>query len=157
MNSYYPLFSHLLENPAAHPEELYSAMISLGGSLTTFSPNVRPSDLPLYVHDALGPVFTELNEKLRAMLETVVPTNLVSLPLKLTKTSIYATALDNEKYFQGAKLYLAVGADNPKDVLIRDVPMKLKVCRQAMSGYSLNGLCRGFHSRIHRGRRTRSP
>ena len=44
--------------------------------------------------------FTELDQKLRSMLETVVPTNLVSLPLRLAKTSIYATALDNDRYLR---------------------------------------------------------
>ena len=83
INSHFPIFSHLFQSSSSHPEELYSAMISLAGSLTTFSPKIRPRDLPLYAHDSLGPMFSELDEKLRAMLETVVPTNLVSLPLKL--------------------------------------------------------------------------
>ena len=85
VNSHFPIFSHLFESKHAHPEELYSAMVSLAGSLTTFSPKLRPRDLPLYAHDSLGPVFAELDEKLRSLLETVVPTNLVSLPLEAGK------------------------------------------------------------------------
>ena len=58
-------------------------MLSLAGSLTTFSLDVHPRDLPEYDHDDLGSCFTNLDVKLRELLETVVPTNFVSLPLKL--------------------------------------------------------------------------
>jgi type VI secretion system protein ImpJ len=70
INSHFPIFSHLFESKTSHPEELYSAMVSMAGSLTTFSPKIRPGDLPLYAHDALGALFADLDEKLRAMLET---------------------------------------------------------------------------------------
>jgi type VI secretion system protein ImpJ len=146
VNSYFPVFNHLFQAQDRHPEELYSAMASLAGSLTTFSPKLRPRDLPLYEHDALGPLFADLDEKLRSMLETVVPTNLVSLPLRLTKTSIYATALDNEKYLRNTRLYLAVSAETKEESIIRDVPRLVKVCsathiehliKQALPGIQL--------------------
>ncbi len=149
INSHFPVFSHLFESKISHPEDLYSAMISLAGSLTTFSPSIRPRDLPVYAHDSLGPLFAELDEKLRAMLETVVPTNLVSLPLKLVRTSIYATALDNEKYLRNTRMYLAVSADLGEDAVIRDVPRLVKVCsathiehliKQALPGIQVNHL-----------------
>jgi type VI secretion system protein ImpJ len=146
VNSYFPVFNHLFQAQDRHPEELYSAMTSLAGSLTTFSPKLRPRDLPLYAHDSLGPLFAELDDKLRSMLETVVPTNLVSLPLRLTKTSIYATALDNEKYLRNTRLYLAVSAETKEESIIRDVPRLVKVCsathiehliKQALPGIQL--------------------
>src|SRR6202035_4255346 len=64
VNSNFPAFSHLYESKMGHPEELYAAMVALAGSLTTFSQKMRPRDLPLYVHDSLGPIFSELDEKL---------------------------------------------------------------------------------------------
>lgn len=149
VNSHFPIFSHLFESTSAHPEEVYSAMISLAGSLTTFSPKFRPRDLPQYAHDSLGPVFTELDEKLRALLETVVPTNLVSLPLKQVQGSIYATAIDNEKYLVNTRMYLAVNADTSEEMVIQKVPQLLKVCsathiehliKQALPGVQLKHL-----------------
>ena len=149
VNSHFPIFSHLFGSNGSHPEELYSAMISLAGSLTTFSPKLRPRDLPLYAHDSLGPLFAELDEKLRLMLETVVPTNLVSLPLKRVKTSVYATAIDNEKYLRNTRMYLAVSAEMKEDAVIRDVPRLVKVCsathiehliKQALPGIQLKHL-----------------
>ena len=149
VNSYFPIFSHLFEGKQGHPEELYSAMASLAGSLSTFSPKLRPKDLPLYVHDSLGPIFSDLDEKLRALLETVVPTNLVSLPLKRVKPSIYATAIDNDKYLANTRMYLAVNAETSEDVVINKVPQLVKVCsathiehliKQALPGLQLKHL-----------------
>jgi len=149
VNSHFPIFSHLFASRSAHPEEVYSAMVSLAGSLTTFSPKLRPRDLPLYVHDSLGPVFSELDEKLRSLLETVVPTNLVSLPLKQVNGSIYATAIDNEKLLANTRMYLAVSAETSEDVIIKKVPQLLKVCsathiehliKQALPGVQLKHL-----------------
>ena len=113
VNMAYPVFRHLFETRGGHPEVLYSAMLSLAGALTTFSRDIHPRQLPPYDHDNLGPCFTELDEKLRTLLETVVPTNFVSLPLKLVQPSIYATSIDNDKYLINTKMYLAVSCETP--------------------------------------------
>src|SRR5207248_1333599 len=149
INSYFPAFSHLYEARGGHPEELYSAMVALAGSLTTFSPKVRPRDLPIYDHDNLSRVFTELDEKLRSLLQTVVPTNVVSLALKQVQSSIYATALNDDKYFAGSRMYLAVNSDVSEDFLIQKSPQLIKVCsathidhlvNQALPGVALKHL-----------------
>jgi type VI secretion system protein ImpJ len=149
VNSNYPIFSHLYESKMGHPEELYGAMVGLAGSLTTFSQKLRPRDLPLYVHDSLGPIFSELDEKLRTLLETVVPTNLVSLPLKSVKNSIYATAIEQDKYLANTRMYLAVSAETSEEAIIQKVPQLVKVCsathiehlvKQALPGIQLRHL-----------------
>jgi type VI secretion system protein ImpJ len=128
VNSHFPIFSHMFEAKRAHPEELYSAMVELAGSLTTFSPKLKPRDLPLYDHDNLGPMLAGLDDKLRSLLQTVVPTNVVSLPLKLTQPSIYATALAEEKYLADTRMYLAVNAEAGESFVIQKVPQAVKVC-----------------------------
>jgi len=102
--------------------------VSLAGSLTTFSPKLRPRDLPLYDHDNLGPILADLDEKLRSLLQTVVPTNLISLPLTLTQPSIYATALAEDKYLADTRMYLAVSAEASENFVIQKVPQIVKVC-----------------------------
>jgi type VI secretion system protein ImpJ len=145
-NSYFPVLRHLFESRKGHPEYLYSSMLSLAGSLTTFSSNVQARDLPLYDHENLGECFTDLDEKLRLLLETVVPSNVVSLPLKLTQPSIYATALASDKYLFNTRMYLAISADLSQADLLKRVPPLVKVCsathietliRQALPGLSL--------------------
>jgi type VI secretion system protein ImpJ len=128
VNSYFPVFNFLFEAKRAHPEELYSAMVELAGSLTTFSTSIRPRDLPLYDHDDLGICFSALEAKLRSLLETVVPTNFVSLALKLVQPSIYATALDDEKYLKDTRIYLAISSSTSEEELIRKAPQLLKLC-----------------------------
>jgi type VI secretion system protein ImpJ len=100
----------------------------------------------VYRHDDLTSCFETLDEIVRTLLETVVPANFVSLPLKLVQPSIYATALADDKYLAGTRLYLAIGADMNQADLISRVPYLLKVCsanhiehlvRQALPGVDL--------------------
>ncbi len=146
VNSYFPVLRHYFETRKGHPEELYALLLSLGGSLTTFSTSIQPRDLPTYDHENLGVCFTDLDEKLRTLLETVVPSNFVSLPLKLTQPSIYATAISNDKYLVNTRMYLAISADLNAADLIKRVPQLVKVCsathietliRQALPGMTL--------------------
>jgi len=146
VNSYFPVLRHYFEARKGHPEELYDLLLSLAGSLTTFSSAIQPRDFPLYDHDNLGVCYTELDEKLRTLLETVVPSNFVSLPLKLTQPSIYAAAISNDKYLVNTRMYLAISADLHAADLIKKVPQLVKVCsathvetliRQALPGMTL--------------------
>jgi type VI secretion system protein ImpJ len=146
INSHFPEFNHLLETRHGHPERLYGAMLSLAGCLTTFSPAIHPRALPPYRHDDLSECFRKLDDIVRELLETVVPSNFVSLPLKQVQTSIYATALADDKYLDGTRLYLAISAEINQADLISKVPYLAKVCsashiehlvRQALAGAAL--------------------
>ena len=123
-----PLINHLFEAGIRHPEQLFAAMASLAGALTTFSTTLHPRDIPTYDHDNLSLCFTNLDEKLRALLETTVPTNWVSLPLKLVRPSIYATELAEEKYLKSTQMYLAITADSSQSDIIGLTPSLVKVC-----------------------------
>ena len=146
VNSYFPLLNHLFETKKGHPEGLFSAMTSMAGALTAFSLKLQPRDLPAYDHEDLGRCFTDLDEKLRELLETTVPSNVVSLPLKLVQPSVYATALADDKYLVRTRMYLAISAEIKEAELIKKVPSLVKVCsathidtliRQALPGIQL--------------------
>lgn len=146
INSYFPWLNHLFESKTGHPERLFSAMLALAGALTTFSNDLQPRDLPLYDHDNLSFCFADLDEKLRLLLETVVPSNFVALPLKLVQPSIYAVSIAEDKYFQKTRMYLAVSADVNQAELISKPPQLIKVgsashvehlVRQALIGLTL--------------------
>ena len=146
INLNFPVMQHLFETRRGHPEKLFAAMLSLAGSLTTFSSQIHPRDLPKYNHDRLSECFTDLDEKLRFLLETVVPSNFVSLPLKLVQPSIYATSINDDKYLVNTKMYLAVSAEMNEGELIGKTPYLIKVCsanhiehlvRQALPGVPL--------------------
>jgi type VI secretion system protein ImpJ len=146
INSWFPLINHLFAAGTGHPERLFEAMLSLAGALTTFSTSVHPRDLPAYDHNNLSFSFSDLDEKLRILLETVVPSNFVALPLKLVKSSIYAAAINEDKYLANTRLYLAVNAEMNPGELINRAPQLMKVCsanhiehlvRQALPGLSM--------------------
>ncbi|MGA7523373.1 MAG: type VI secretion system baseplate subunit TssK [Acidobacteriaceae bacterium] len=131
VNSNIPVLNHWLQGQPCHPQDLFATLTTLGASLTTFSPTIRPRDLPLYDHAELSRVFTALDEKLRLLLETVVPANVVSLPLSHVRNTIYATAIDQDKYLNNTRMYLAVAADTTEDAIIRSVPQLVKACSAA--------------------------
>lgn len=146
LNSHFPLLRPYAEGCGGQPERLYSAMLSLAGALTTFSLTVQPRDLPEYDHDALGNCFTLMDERLRMLLKTIVPSNFAALPLKLVRPSIYATDIPDDKYLENTKLYLAISAENNAVEIIGRVPQLAKVCsathieqliRQALPGLKL--------------------
>lgn len=128
VNTWLPVFRHLYESPGRHPEALFSAMSGLAGALTAFSGKIQPRDLPRYDHENLGACFTDLDEKLRLLLETVVPSHFVALPLKLVQPNIYAASLDREDYLKNTRMYLAVSADLGQAELISRTPHLVKMC-----------------------------
>ncbi len=151
VNTHLPQFRHIFETSKGHPERMYSEMLSLAGALTTFSLKIHPRDLPAYDHEELETCFTDLDEKLRLLLETVVPSNFVALPLKLVQPAIHATALDDDKYLRNTKMYLAIQAEMNEAELINKTPSLIKVCsathiehlvRQALPGLTLTHVAR---------------
>jgi len=151
INSHFPILQHIYETKRGHPQDLFALLLSLAGALTTFSTNLHPRDLPKYNHDDLEPPFTDLDEKVRTLLETVVPSNFVSLPLKPVAPHIYATALADDKYFKDTRMYLAVSSEMNEGELIAKAPSLIKVCsanqiellvRQALPGVLLTHMQR---------------
>ncbi len=127
VNSHLPVLRHFYETGKAHPEKLYRVLSALGGSLSTFSLKIQPRDLPAYDHEELGPCFADLDEKVRELLETVVPSNFVALPLKLVQPSIYSTAIEEDKYLVGTKMFLAVNSSLNETELAKKVPQLVKI------------------------------
>jgi type VI secretion system protein ImpJ len=145
INSVFPELRHIYETRRGHPAELYNAMLSLAGSLTTFSGTIHPRDLPAYEHENLSACFSRLDEQVRELLETVVPATTVSLPMKLVQPSVYAAALDQDRYLAASQIYLAVTVEGRADVAGRG-PHLMKVSaagqldtliRQALPGIAL--------------------
>jgi len=146
VNAHFPRLRHLFEVKGGHPEELFSEMLELAGALTTFSQAVHPRDLPVYGHDNLAGCFRDLDEKLRMLLETVVPKAYLSLSLRQARPSIYAAALADERFFSNTRMYLAIRADMDHGELIARAPSLVKIAsseqvdvlvRQAVQGLGM--------------------
>ncbi len=146
INTCFPKLRHVFETGPRHPEELFAVMLGLASTLTTFSLQVQPRDLPVYDHDDLGGCFGVLHERLHHLLETVVPSNFLSLPLKLVRPAIYGASLFEDRFLDNTRLYLALEATMEQAELIRKAPQLVKVCsathiehliRQALPGVPL--------------------
>jgi type VI secretion system protein ImpJ len=147
VNTHLPALRHLFETRQGHPAELYAAMTSLAGALTTFSTSIQPRMLPEYDHSNLSDCFGRLDAMIRELLDTVVPTHHASLPLRQTEPSIYATAIDQDRYLVSTQMFLAIGADLKPEELARKAPQLLKVSsadqidrliKRALPGLSLS-------------------
>ncbi|MBA4156462.1 MAG: type VI secretion system baseplate subunit TssK [Gemmatimonadetes bacterium] len=146
VNTHLPQLRHLFEIRRGHPGELYQAMLALAGALTTFSPSLHPRALPAYDHLDLVGCFSRLDELLRELLETVVPVNHVTLPLRPTEPAVHATAIDQDRYFAAPQMYLAMNAQVKPEELVRKAPQLLKISsadqidrlvKQALPGVAL--------------------
>lgn len=127
INTHFPRLRHLFETRHGHPEHLFEAMSALAGALTTFSATAHPRQLPAYDHGNPGPCFASLDAILRDLLETVVPPGFVSLPLRSVRSTIYAVAIDQDRYLSAPQFYLAVRAGVPARELTQRVPEVFKV------------------------------
>jgi type VI secretion system protein ImpJ len=146
VNTHLPRLMHLCQTRRGHPEPLYAAMLELAGALTTFAPAVHPRSLPAYDHAELGRCFGALDATIRELLEAVIPSNCVSLPLTLVRPFVYATAIDDDRLLAASQVYLAVSAATRVASVLEGVPSLVKLSagpqieqliRQALPGVPL--------------------
>jgi type VI secretion system protein ImpJ len=127
VNSWIPILSHFFNAPARHPEHLYLALAQLVGELSTFALDADPRDLPAYDHEDLGRTFGELERKIRFLLETIIPTRYVIIPLEKTRELLHVGRVQDERLLKTAQFYLAVSAQMSAGRLIEEVPAKAKI------------------------------
>ena len=101
INTAFPTFRHLFETRGGHPEALYSAMLVAGRSADhVFAPLFIRAICPPTTTTTWAPASPNWTRSSASLLETVVPSNFVSLPLKLVQPSIYAT-VDRQRQVPG--------------------------------------------------------
>ena len=145
-NTWLPQLKHLWIARRRHPELMYVTMLALAGALSTFSFEEQARNLPDYDHENLGRCFTELDEKIRILLETAIPSKCISIPLVVTEKSIWSGEITDEQYFKKTQFYLSAGAQMGVDDLLKQLPRLVKVSppaeihrlvRNALPGVSL--------------------
>lgn len=127
VNSHLPEIRHLLGSGPQHPQDLFFHLLSLAGALTTFSSDVHPGELPAYRHDNLSDSFRELDETLRNLLDTVIATHAVSIPLESVEPSVYGASIREDRHLKAVQAYLAVRSDLPDAELLARAPSLIKV------------------------------
>ena len=127
INNSIPIMSHYFRSPVLHPERLYEEMTRLIGQLMTFSIEMNPKDIVKYDHDDLFFTFSSLSAQLRELLETVIPSRCVAIPLQKTRDTLYVGRIDDERLLKEAAFFLAVRAQMSEAKLIEGVPRVVKI------------------------------
>ena len=130
VNSYLPELKHIWKVRQGHPEPAYVAMLRLAGALSTFSLEARPENLPDYDHNDLGRCFHLLDEKIRDLMETVIPSKFVSIPLEVRDRHIWGGTVTDDQYFRDSQFFLAISSRMGVDDIIRKVPQFVKISAQ---------------------------
>lgn len=134
---------HLHATSPVHPEELYMALAELCGELLTFSRTEVVADLPAYRHDDLAATFLPLDERIRDLLDTVISSRYVAVPLNSAKPSFHIGHLDSDRLVDGVDFYLSVQTELPLATVIESIPYKLKVGAPDDVDKILNSAVRG--------------
>ena len=150
VNASIPTLSHFFRTRIVHPEKLYLEMAELVGRLMTFAINLHPKDIVQYDHEDLYTTFSQLSAQLRELLETVIPTRCVPIPLEKVRETLYVGRVMDDRLLKEAAFYLAVRANMPENRTIETVPRVVKIASrdviEAVIGSALPGVGLNFQS-----------
>lgn len=111
-----------------HPEEAFVELSRLAGALCTFGLETHPANLPLYEHDRLDACFHALDEHIRRLLETIIPTQCISIPLEPAEHYLHFGEVRDQRCLGRAQWILSLRAHMGEADLIRLAPLLVKIC-----------------------------
>jgi type VI secretion system protein ImpJ len=147
INSSLTPLRHLLLSKHGHPEELFREMSRLAGALCTFGLDTHPRSLPSYQHDDPGPSFQALDHHIRRLLEVVVPSLAISIPLTATERYFYQGEIKDQRCFGRSRWVLGIHSQIGEAELISRATQLVKICsskfiselvKRAVSGLTLS-------------------
>ncbi|HVT94521.1 MAG TPA: type VI secretion system baseplate subunit TssK [Bryobacteraceae bacterium] len=127
VSTYLPRLKHYWTMRRVHPELPYQVMLALAGGLSTFALDEQARNLPDYDHENLGVCYTLLDEKIRELLETAIPSKCILVPLTLAEKSVWAGQIVKEEYFKKSQFFLSVSAAMGVDDVVKQVPKQVKI------------------------------
>jgi type VI secretion system protein ImpJ len=140
---------HMFVSQSAHPAELFTELLRLGGALCTFALDSHPSKLPLYHHLSLDKCFADIERHIRAHLELLAPSNCIPIPLHSVINYFYEGEVTDQRCLDRARWILAVhSAIGDAELITRTIQL-IKVCsaqfvpqlvRRALPGMELTHL-----------------
>jgi type VI secretion system protein ImpJ len=127
-NRFEPLFKHLCDLPALHPERLYATSLTLAGDLSTFSRDTRrPAEYPAYNHDDPQACFAPLMADMRRSLSMVQEQSAIPIELHERKFGVRVAIIPDQDLLQSASFVLAVNAQMPGEALRLRFPNQVKI------------------------------
>ena len=126
INSWLPIFMHYSASGDIHPEQLYLALASFVGQLSSFEATSDPLDIPTFNFTDLAGTLYPLFDRTSELMGTVVSSRYKPIPLEQTQPGLFVGKVDDPTLLQRT-LYLVAGGDVPDDKLRADVPRYVKV------------------------------
>jgi len=128
-----PLLAHLARSRPVHPEELYRALLTLVGELSTLSGGSRRlPPVPEYLHGDLRSSFESLQAMIRGYLDLRPSSGIVAIPVELKAANAYFASVSDLTLFDGATFILGVRAQLPGETLRRQFGAMTKVAPAAL-------------------------
>jgi type VI secretion system protein ImpJ len=133
VNSSIPALAHCFDSPERHPEELYLTLVRFAAELSTFALDGDARQLPRYDHLDLRETFSGLERRIRVLLDTILPTRYVIIPLEQIAQATHVGTIADERLLK-ARFYLAVNAQVPVSRLTEEIPAKSKISSREQIG-----------------------
>ncbi|KAA8698065.1 Type VI secretion system protein ImpJ/VasE [Pseudomonas caricapapayae] len=122
------VLQHYLDIPHVHPEELYRALLSLLGELSTFGDDSRrPRLAGNYQHSDQGATFKRLMLAIRQMLSMVIEQHAQELELQPRQYGVLVSPRVDRELLCDASFVIAARADCDAEELRLRLPSHLKV------------------------------
>lgn len=123
-----PALRQQLISRVGHPEELYTILAELAGSLCTFSLDSTPATLPLYDHLNLNLTFSQLEDHIQRHLEIIVPSNTITLDFHRIDQTLHAAQVLDERCFRRSRWIIGIRSQIAESAVMRLAPNLVKVC-----------------------------
>jgi type VI secretion system protein ImpJ len=121
---------HMFYSTHGHPEELYLEMATLAGALCTFTLEHHPRSIPVYDHLQPDKCFEALDKLIRILLETVLPTNCISIPLTTTGDYFHYGTVTDQRCLGRCSWVFAVRSNIGAAELMAKTPKLIKLCSE---------------------------
>jgi type VI secretion system protein ImpJ len=148
VNGFIPPLQHMFSTGTAHPEQVYLTLSQLTGYMYTFAGDGHPKDVTPYQHEDLAGTFARIEEKLRALLGTIIPTKCTPIALERTRDNMFVAAIQDDRVLQSeGAIYVAVQADVAAEKVVREAPLKFKISSQDRVDQLITAALRGISVR----------
>ena len=142
LNESIPLFSHLVDQGDAHPEEAYLALATLIGKLCTFAVDGDPTTIPKFNFLSLGDVFEPMFARALSLLNAVIAERYVEIALQRRDDGMHLGKVEDASVLR-FEFFLAVTGTLPEAEVRDRLPKLAKVASWGQIGALLNSAING--------------
>jgi type VI secretion system protein ImpJ len=142
LNTFIPIFSHIVDQSTTHPESAYLALSQLIGTLCTFAVDGDPTKIPKFNYLQLGEVFGPMFDLAMALLNAVILERYVQIPLQKREDGMYLGKMEDPKVLR-YEFYLAASGTVPEAQVRDRLPKLLKIASWNQIGAILNSAING--------------